>query len=120
MVYWLARSFGTCRPSYILVNLSLFKTFLIIFIISRVNVDTNARSFHCDFNFFPDEDVTEMTENIFAQFDDTNNQFNNVNFHFGGEDKSPANFAMNEKTTGKLQFKDLSSISLCMDGRSGS
>ena len=60
-----------------------------------------------------------MTENIFAQFDDTNNQFNNVNFHFGGDEQSPANFAMNEKTTGKLQFKDLSIISLCVDEQSG-
>ncbi len=42
-----------------------------------------------------------MVENIFAQFDESNNKFGAFNLHFRGDDMSVANFAFNEKTTGK-------------------
>ena len=48
--------------------------------------------------------MTEMVENIFAQFDESNNKFDAVNIDFVGEDKSVANFAFNEKTTGNYRI----------------
>ena len=48
--------------------------------------------------------MTEMVENIFAQFDESNNKFDAVNLDFVGEDKSVANFAFNEKTTGNYRI----------------
>ncbi len=71
----------------------------------------------CYFTFSPDDDVTEATEDIFAQFDETNNQFDMVRILFLGG--SPANFAMNEKTTGKLQIRNFSIWLLCADELTG-
>ena len=46
-----------------------------------------------------------MVENIFAQFDESNNKFGAFNLHFRGEDMSVANFAFNEKTTGEFDCR---------------
>ena len=69
----------------------------------------------CDFEFSADDDVTDMVENIFSQFDDSNNKFSSLGIHMGGVEGSVANLALNEKTSGKLQFDSFSMINFCVD-----
>ncbi len=64
-----------------------------------VDTETNSRTLACEFEFANKNDVTEIVENIFAQFDESNNKFGAFYPHFLGGDMS--NFAFNEKTTGK-------------------
>jgi len=80
-----------------------------------VDVETNERFMSCDFEFAADEDVTDMVENIFSQFDDSNNKFSSLSLHMGGVEGNVANLALNEKTSGKLKFNSFQIISFCND-----
>lgn len=80
-----------------------------------VDVETNERFMSCDFEFSADDDVTDMVENIFSQFDDSNNKFSSLGIHMGGVEGSVANLALNEKTSGKVQFDSFSMINFCVD-----
>ncbi len=68
----------------------------------------------CAFRFEEDQDVTEMTENIFAQFTETMIDEFNIDFNF-----NLANFAFNHKTTGRLQLKKITIKNFFFNGRRG-
>ena len=80
--------------------------------------ESSVRTMKCSFEFNANEDVTEKVENIFANFDETNNKFAKVDIDFGSN-KRPENFSFNSKTTGKLQMESLKVSYFCTtDGHS--
>ena len=52
----------------------------------------------CKFDFASDANVTELTHNIFSQFNDSNNKFDYAKIQFYDD---YANFVFDENTTGK-------------------
>ena len=76
----------------------------------------------CAFRFEEDQDVTEMTENIFAQFEETVTDEFNIEFndkHDRPANGSLANFAFDHKTTGRLQLKKITIKYFFLYGRRG-
>ena len=61
---------------------------------------------YCEFSFAADDDVTEMTETIFAQFDNTNYTIDHLYIDFG-RTGHVANFALNMNTTGRLKLEGI-------------
>ena len=61
---------------------------------------------YCEFSFAADDDVTEMTETIFAQFDNTNYTIDHLYIDFG-RTGHVANFALNMNTTGRLKLESI-------------
>jgi len=82
-----------------------------------VDTETNSRTLICEFEFANENDVTEMVENIFAQFDESNNKFDAFNLNFLGADMS--NFAFNEKTTGRLETNAFRLVRFCIRDQQG-
>ena len=63
-----------------------------------------GRELTCYFNFGQNEDVTEMTHNLFKNFNATNNQFDFASFYFSNDGET-SNFMFDYATSGHLEVK---------------
>ena len=63
-----------------------------------------GRLLFCEFEFDQNEDVTEMTHNLFKNFNATNNQFDLANFEFSNDGET-SNFMFDYATSGHLEVK---------------
>ena len=61
---------------------------------------------YCEYSFAAEDDVTEMIEKIFAQFDKANYTIDHLYIDFG-RTGHVANFALNLNTTGKLKLESI-------------
>ena len=50
---------------------------------SSIDKETNEKQLVCKFEFKPDDNVTAMVEDIFGQFDDSNNDIDYLTVNFG-------------------------------------
>ena len=64
----------------------------------------NGRLLGCEFNFNEDDDVTEMTHNLFKNFNESNNQFDVASFYFTNDGET-SNFMFDNATSGLLEVK---------------
>ena len=58
----------------------------------------------CKFNFNQDDDVTEMSHNLFKNFNETNNKFDMASFEFSNDGET-SNFMFDNATLGLLEVK---------------